>query len=164
MIAIQSIETWWTKASRGAPASSVRAAGPEALALTQLSSPAQVHWHRVLREERSGFAATSSEVSLSLQDAQRQLRGLVLHAGIDSIDVMFTSCPYSVGAPQRRNGHAIRLEAGRWCRIIHNGRFGEDHEWWYQETTTNIAFLPATKAIFFEAAPVKIDDHREKLW
>lgn len=164
MIAIQSIETWWTKASRGAPASAARAAGPDALRLTTLSSTAQVHWHRVRREERSAFVSTSSEVSLSLQDALRQMRGLVFHAGLDAIDVMFTSCPYTVGAPARRNGHAIRLEAGRWCRIIHNGRFAEDHEWWYQETTTNIAFCPATKEIFFESAPVKIDDHRAELW
>lgn len=165
MIAIQCIETWWTKASRGAPGATARAATPEKLALPRTSlATGEVLLQRVFHEERHEFEPRSEVTELSLQEAQRQLRGVVLHTGPDSIDVMFTWSEYTVGAPHRRNGHAIRLEPGRWCRIVHNGRFQEHDEWVYQQTTLNVAYVPPDTAIFLLTDPRKVDDRREPLW
>jgi hypothetical protein len=163
-IAIQSIETWWTKASRGAPGAAARAASPRALPLMQTQGKTQVDFHRVLFDEHANFSARSGVVGLSLQEAQRKVPGVVLHTTVDAIHVMFTWDPYSLGAPERRNGHAIRLEAGQWCQIIHNGRLGDDAEWRYQETTLNIAYVPASPRIFLDSEPCKVDDHRGQLW
>ena len=163
MIAIQCIETWWTKASRGAPGATARAATPDALALPQTSSTREVLLQRVFFEERNGFEARSEVTGFSLQEAQRQLRGAVLHVGLDVIDVMFTWSEYTVGVPERRNGPAIRLEPGRWCRIVHNGRFDEDNRWYYQQTTLNIAYRPLHAAVFIQSDPRKVDDHRARL-
>ena len=163
MIAIQCIETWWTKASRGAPGAGARASAPDALPLPQRSCSREVLLQRVMFEERTGFTSHSEVSELSLQEAQRQVRGVVLHVGPDVVDVMFTWSGYSVGAPQRRNGPAMRLEPGRWCRIVHNGRFDEDNRWYYQQTTLNIAYVPPDARIFVASDPRKIDDHRVQL-
>ena len=168
MIAIQCIETWWTKASRGGPGAAARAASPSALRFalptTTTIGSGDVALHRVVLDERSSFeAAASSVVALSLQEALRQLRGVVLHAGLDALDVQFTWSEYTVGAPSRRNGPSIRLEPGRWCRVIHNGRMAEERQWWYQQTTLNVAFRPSTPTMFLHSEPDRISDHRESL-
>ncbi|MCC2658744.1 MAG: hypothetical protein K0Q76_3852 [Panacagrimonas sp.] len=163
MIAIQCIETWWTKASRGEPGASARAASPDALTLPPATGSGEVTLHRVVLDERAGFEARSSVVVMSLQETQRRLGGLVLHAGLDVLDVMFTWSPYTVGAPERRNGQAIRLHGGSWCRILHNGRMSDEQEWSYQQTVFNIALHPSTPALFLDSEPLRIDDHRAAL-
>ncbi len=163
--AIQIISTHWTKASRGEPAASQRAAVPLALPLPgMLTGPTQVIYHRVTYRESSGFKPHVVDETVLDTLPERDV-GVELHATAEGLSVAYR-WERACGAPPRDImviGPTLRLRPGQWGRLVHNGRFAWEDTWAYQQIVFNVGALRHS-AQFVEELPDKEQRVVRALW
>jgi len=164
MIVVQELRTRWTKLSRGAPAASSRNRTPRGLRLPVQHVQAQdSFFHRVVFAEEAAFEPQVKEAAF-FANAKREIAGVEIRPDASPLVVSFVWSVFACGAPARPHGKRASLESGEWCQILHNGRFGYDHEWTYQSTVVNIAVLTNWNPdAFLSSPPTFTMDHRAEL-
>ena len=101
-----------------------------------------VHWvHRSAREDyrrRERVEQDAGEgalLKLPCAEIQRRAEG--------QAEVRYRFNALDGGAPERPSisKTVAVLEPGQWAQIRFNGRFVDEHSWWYKETTLNVAVM-----------------------
>lgn len=163
MIVVQLIRTRWTKISRGEPGASKRNASPTALLVPATSLKGEAVVHDVRLDEREDFSPSFKCTAVTFEQAKELVRPIEVRDEGQTLRVRFI-WNFTVGAPERSHGRAIRLHRGEWCQILSNGRYGYDDEWAYGSIVVNIAWHPDSLSAFEDIEPVERDDHRANLW
>lgn len=160
-VAIQVITSRWTKASRGQPGASRRAAVPEVL---PLRAPGRdlIVVETVVAVEEHGF-----DVMRSIEHAEA-LPVRVANVAVEAIDgaVRVTrKREAGMGWPRReRDVVACTLAAGQWTQVITNHRHSGYSGWSYDKIVVNVA-RPAPRAPdAFVGDPVRRLDEQESLF
>lgn len=143
IVVAQHVTVTWTKASRGAPASLVRNAVPEAFPLPVLPDPPWVlALHSVNADEHRGFETTDS-LAVDLQWTRSQPARIRVDERGVHVAVWVPGSP-----PGRRL--SVRPGLNEAVRLRWNRRFaGSSIEWTYQKFVLNLLVsesLPAANA------------------
>jgi len=162
MIVVQKIKVVWTKASRGGEGARRRAAVPLAFELPAFPA-GDAAYHAMFCEERDGFAPRDVERKTSLPEHSAcvlfEVRG-------DGIRIGYQWSP-ACGAPERDlvpPRWLMELRRGDYGRVLHNGRFSGEGDWWYQQIVFNVAIADVVASdLFMRAAPTVTADLRERL-
>lgn len=149
MIAVQTISTSWTKASRGGSLATMRSRVPKRLPLKMPNEFTDLVWHSIAYSERNKFAdPVAVRVVANCEDNRFGCRNaeVELHD-----DLAILTYRYQTGAPARqffdKTGtcvapeHAIKIPNNRWASIEYNGRFSciDTGNWWYEHMVINVA-------------------------
>ncbi|WKU44648.1 hypothetical protein Q3V23_11490 [Streptomyces sp. VNUA116] len=156
-IAVQWVRVTWTKRSRGAEAATIRNALPLAFVLPEApfpDAPLPVV-HDVVMSEREAFAARESlrgpaETGVRLRESGGHL--LVRPPALSSLQAI---------PPRRRRPPAVRLAPGEWLRWQLNHRCSSAAgmaDWFYEQTTLNIAYGPHARDVFLGAPTRHVDE------
>lgn len=162
MIVVQEISVTWTKLSRGGQNAHLRNQVKEGFALPAIPKPEAANTlirHTIKVDEAEQFDAERNQ-RVEVQEfslTKKPMVGAVrLTLTEDKLAAIYTYSPSSVGAPARdpRAKTVLILTPGTWGRIVYNGRFGWDSEWWYRKTVLNIGYFDeAPKKVFLEKPP-----------
>lgn len=171
VVIIQAITTRWTRASRGAPQATIRAAVPEVAALPTLGRPLPgtfVHelealeerrftLDEIVAEERSELPVTVAGVQVALDD--------------DLVVVTRTASRWGGWPPRPRARVVFRLAPGDWGRYVCNARIGGARDWAYLRVVVNVAALATSRNdganprsdLFVATAPTYVVNEEEQL-
>lgn len=164
MIAIQTIKTTWTKASRGGKLAERRNRVPNTLPLTIPEDFPSIIWHSVQFSERNEFA-TPCVNERRTHEAEELFRYAKVEILLQEKAAVLTFIYQSGGAPVRafysKQGvpvapaHSITIPPRRWAAVEHNGRYAErfDGNWWYEHIVVNVALLPIPATNIFTSSP-----------
>lgn len=149
MIAVQTISTTWTKASRGGSLATMRSRVPNRLPIKMPPDLTDLVWHSIAYSERNKFAnPVAVRVSTNCENNRFGCRNAELELHEDFATLIYR---YQTGAPARqffdKTGtcvapeHAIKIPRGRWAAIEYNGRFTciDTGNWWYEHMVINVA-------------------------
>jgi hypothetical protein len=168
MIFVQQIRVAWTRQSRGGRGAQRRAAVPDRFPPPTLEAPANTTTlvQLVHAAEHQGFRP---EVALQphrgFEDLNlRDVRLMLVAARLSVVRRADTRA--SAGFPPRGyERHLFDLAVGQWGRLRANHRHVSENHWWYEQVTTNVAFLRADQELTdaFDAAPQGDVDERVHL-
>jgi hypothetical protein len=167
VIVVQQIHVVWTKQSRGGHGAQRRAAVPDRFpppaTATATAVPAATSGlvQRVRATEEQGFRA---EVCVQPYPSVEEIGlgdvGLVI-VGEQLRVVRLADTRPAVGFPPRGYERRLfELAVGQWGRVRANARHVAENHWWYEQVTTNIAFLGDGQALaqaFVSAPTVEVD-------
>jgi len=162
MIVVQQIHVVWTTQSRGGHGAQRRAEVPDRFPPpATVPAATRVLVQQVRATEDQGYRA---EVSVAahpaVEDADLGDLGLDLTGGQLRVVRRADTRPTAGFPPRGYERRVFELAVGQWGRVRVNARHvGEDH-WWYEQVTTNIAFLGAGQAIteaFASAPGIEVD-------
>ncbi len=175
MIAIQTIGTTWTKASRGGELAVMRSRVPKLLPLKSHSDLPDVLWHKV------GFGETNRFESPLVNEVTSHVENN--RFGCRNIYIDWTDCAatltyrYHSGAPERfffdNTGtpvppeHSIHISMNHWASIEYNGRFTciDTGNWWYEHAVANVAVMRSfDHRVFVASAPCEHYTQLAALW
>jgi hypothetical protein len=163
MVWVQQVDILYTKASRGAPAATVRNHLPRAYPM-QTNGVGVFFFERYKLLEWSDFAPTleGSEQALSVPD---RCGDLVIEASEEGLKVGLR-WNSAMGRPKRHDKpNAITLSGGDTARLIINGRYASHSAQVYTEATYNVAFGDSlTPDVFVEMRDPALLDMRADLW
>lgn len=166
VVIVQVVRTRWTKASRGQPGASARAAVPVGFAVD--GAPTSNGADAVLvatieADEADGFAPVhrvepmdALPVRIANLDIVRYGELLVVTRRVET----------RTGWPARSPAVvAFRLGIGEWGRIVRNHRLGGySSEWSYEKTAVNVAHLTSLdRRAFVDTDPDHERDEQERL-
>ncbi len=168
MIVVQGITTHWTKAARGAPLATARAAVPEAAELPAggRPTPGTALVHALEAREEPGFAL--EEVSVDLA-APLPVSAFGVRVTVEDARVVVTARAdrWSGWPPRARDQVLLRLAAGEWGRCVRNRRVGGGRQWTYAKIVVDVAHLThgATldRRLFLDTEPVRVVDEQAPL-
>jgi hypothetical protein len=165
ILIVQQIQTYWTKASRGAPAAVRRNAVPEALPVPAPGAhwpgpaPSRLH-HKLWFSESKDFRTPAEEVILDPVFNPLPVGCVsILHRD----EVVWTEFRYDgqfAGQPDRGVlRKKIRTGPNEWAQVAYNGRFthGYDGYQWYVKLVVNVGVFSEFAAdVFTRAKPTAV--------
>jgi len=174
-IAIQAIQTIWTKDSRGGQGATRRNAVPEAFPLPSpdrrqvAASPSYV-FQQIRCIERDDLRPTAQPLASDALLDTLVIDQLSIHPPDDTGIVHLNYHPRRptyLGYARDNSGdyhpggdEALALRTGEWGRIRYNWRHGatvSDDEWWYDQWVVNVGCFPELRAdAILERPPSKI--------
>lgn len=163
IVIVQSIQTVWTKSSRGGRGASLRNGVPEAVAVPRASATAgaRLLLHRVVYHESNGFAAPLTDALEACAGDALEVGCVSVRAGASGASVEYEGGA-KCGAPARlTTGLAatrkhFALRAGECVRVAYNGRFSGEH-WWYEKQVVNVCLgVRLSPDIFTRAVPAQV--------
>ena len=167
VVIVQVVRTTWTKASRGQPGASARAAVPLAFAVD--GTPSGDRTDAVLVEtieadETDGFTTVHRTEPIDALP----VRIAHLDIALDGERLVVTRrVEKGTGWPARSPAIvAFRLGVGEWGRIVRNHRFsGYSQEWSYEKTVVSIAHLATVdRRVFVDTEPDRERDEQARLF
>jgi len=175
MIAVQTITTNWTKASRGRELATLRNRVPRQLPLRLPPGRPVLVWHDVLFSERNRFAGPFSEaVKTSAEDDRFGCSNVEIAIHHDAATLTYR---YQTGAPARaffaKTGefrppeHAITIQLNQWASVEYNGRLTSisTGDWWYEHVVVNVAVAESISPdVFIATEPIERYRQLAKLW
>jgi len=130
---------------------------------TQNAQAEQSFFHRVAFTEEASFEQQVKEAAF-FANAKREIAGVEIRPDASPLLVAFVWSTLRCGAPARPQGQRASIHSGEWCQILHNGRFGYDDEWAYQNTVVNIAVVTNwNPEVFLSSPPTLLMDYRADL-
>ena len=149
MYAVQTISTFWTKASRGGRLAKIRGRVPKRLPIRFPADFPKLVWHSITYSERNEFVdPIAVDVSEDCENNRFGCRNAEIELHDDSATLIYL---YQTGAPARqffdRTGtcvapeHSIEIPRNRWASIEYNGRSSciDTGNWWYEHVVINVA-------------------------
>ncbi|MBA2284505.1 MAG: hypothetical protein H0W02_03380 [Ktedonobacteraceae bacterium] len=169
LVIIQSIQTIWTKASRGGDRASARNRTPEACKL-----PAQVCsfpdtvflLHQVVYSEHDLFQHPVEKLELEARTEPFRYDCLKLLLAENTLRIT-VEWERSEGAPRRVvfPRKEIFLQEQQWARVTYNLRTSWESGWIYKKRVHNIGFFAhISPGIFLEGEPVHTYRDMAHLW
>lgn len=169
LIAIQSICTSWTKASRGGMNASARNHTLEILEVPRLTSPFPYDvflLHTVVYSESHHFQQPMQRLEQKEQTYPFRHDCLMLSFTENTLDITI-EWERSKGVPRRlvfpRKGFS--LQEHQWGRVIYNLRLSWEDHWAYEKHVLNIGFFPQfSPKVFLETQPAHTYRDIARLW
>lgn len=163
MIFVQQVDIIYTKASRGAPQSTVRNRSPRAFVMLGTGDDAFYFEHYKLLESKD-FVSELQDRSSAASPPKRK-NSLAIESSEDSVTLGLI-WNGSVGQPFRRNKpRALTIRPGETARLSINGRHASYSGQFYTEATYNVAFGNSiSNDVFIKAEPDSVFDLRAELF
>jgi len=137
MLVVQVVEIIWSKASRGALESNVRARLPRAFAIEPVEAPYVVHHVRMAEQEDFGPRRVAPESKASPPRTEGGLAIRSVEPGVYRLELIGNP---SGGQPRRHPVHeALTLAPNEFARLVVNGRHTSYSGQWYSEYIYNVA-------------------------
>lgn len=149
MIVVQRISVMWTKQSRGGKGAQLRNSVPNAFTLPLIGKPENdsvLMCHNIKVDEKERFDHERNR-QVKFEEIVPQKKFFVgacrLILEKEKLSAIYIYSATNVGAPQREfhPKTVLNLTPDTWGRVIYNGRFGWDSEWWYRKTVLNIGWF-----------------------
>jgi hypothetical protein len=174
LVAIQSIQTSWSKKSRGGAQATARNSIPDSLPIPvrELGGLAQgLIEHSVSYVESHGFDSPYKS-DLLRERVGRVRTGCVLiepsAAGLKVVfeyDAKLAGMPVRYSPPGGKPSTRMDLQLGQWGRVAYNGRFPAEGGWWYMKYVVNVGlFKEFAHSIFTTGPPSQEVSQMAKLW
>ncbi|WP_310426293.1 hypothetical protein [Chamaesiphon sp. VAR_48_metabat_135_sub] len=171
ILIVQTIHSYWTKASRGAPGAIARNSVPEcfSIPLKQVNIQGiRVLYHQIVFKEATNFKVPEEQISIDP----------TIHPPHSCIKVeriaktIFATYKYHSGggAPNRSTLKGIvKADVGNWVQIRENGRFSAAWagDWWYQKIVVNAGIfdnMNIDSEHFLHTSPVEVFSAMADLW
>ena len=138
MLVVQLVTICWTKATRGAPLSNLRAELPRAFAIDGAPAACRVQRHGIAEWDGFAPAPVQLESLAALPGSVGVLRVAPHKDGVLSLGILGT--PFSGQPPRRAIPDAITLLPGQWARLVLNARHTSSRGQYYCETVFNVAW------------------------
>lgn len=136
MVVVQVVEILWTKTTRGAPGSTIRAALPRQYAIQLSDSPYVVNHVRL--EERQDFRPVTFRHEALPSMPQRE-GCLCLHEDEPGHLQLGLDGTVSAGKPSRYPvKQAVTLMPDQWAKLLINARHSTYSGQWYSELVYNV--------------------------
>ncbi len=166
MIAVQTITTSWTKASRGGTLATLRSRIPRQLPLQLTDDFPPLLWHSVAYSERNQF---EKPIAIHIATQCNNNRFGCINAEIElHNDYAILMYRYQTGAPAPqffdKNGncvapeHSIEIPHNHWASIEYNSRYTciDSGNWWYEHVVVNVAVgASISPSVFMVTKPME---------